>query len=319
MEEERYLKELKGIINSDEDTKKVPDRVKKYTTDIHGNPLPCEYVQLNEQVDFHLQKIPRHIETKNDYFGMCFGYPGSGKSHLLQRISLRLNHSFCLDDISFTPKQFDDWVSNAAPGSVGVLDEADVMSEHHSAKMLQTVIRNLKRIRTKRLIIFFATTNMKDMKSYFASRAKMVLYSFVPKNTDPGNRGWLHMWHDQDLISDLFARMKKAYSENSRVYSSSFCTLKNKYNGRDVPVDWPIDEEAYEDKKESARKEFELAEGLTPTAAVHKFRLGVVQRLELLGLKLEDKASYRLTQSEKAEIIDLKQRQYQNLLQEVSA
>jgi hypothetical protein len=319
MEDERYLKELKEIITSDTDTNKVPDRVCKYTTDLNGVPLPCEFVMLNEQLDFHLQKIPRHIATKNDYFAMMFGYPGSGKSHAVQRICLRLNSRFCLDDISFTPRQFESWVDNASVGSVGVLDEADVMSDHHANKMLQALIRNLKRIRTKRLIIFFVTTNMKDMKSYFASRAKMILYSFIPKNTDPGNRGWVHVWHDQDLISDLFARMKRAYSENSGVYSSSFSTLRNKYIGRDVPVDWPIDEVAYEDKKEAARKLIEEEEGLTPLAAVHKYRLGVIKRLELLSMKIESKSSYRLTQIEKAEIVDIKDRQYRALLQEVNS
>lgn len=312
MIEERYLSQLQALAKSDEAVKQVPDRVKQYTHDIHGRKLPCEFVQLNEQLVFHLNKIPAQIAAKNDYFAMVFGYPGSGKSHLLQRIGLYLNSEFSLNDIVFTPRQLDEWIEKAKPGSVGVFDEADIISDHHANAILQAYIRNLKRIRTKRLIIFSATPTMKDMKSFFAYRAKLVLYSFIPKNTAPDNRGWIHAWHDQDLIADLFARMKKAYSENSQVYNQSFSTLKNKYNGRSIPPDWPIDEKAYEDKKEAARKEMEAKDGLTPDAAVRAYRERVIKNLELLRSELERKGC-SLTTARAGELIGVSRSHYSRL------
>lgn len=311
MEDERYLKQLYAIAK-DSEGPEVPDRVKKYTHDIKGRKLPCEYVQLNEQLVHHLNKIPQHIEAKNDYFGLCFGYPGSGKTHTLIRACLYLNADFALEDISFTAPQLEDWITRAKPGSVGLFDEADAISGGYYDEVLRSIIKNSKRIRTKRLVLFFCTPTMKDMHHFFAFRAKMVLYCYVPRKTSPANRGWLHCWHDQDLISDLFARMKKAYSENSRVYDSSFCTLKNKYIGREVPADWPIDEDAYEARKEEGRKELEAKAGLTPTQAVSKYREEVIVNLVRWVSQREIDAPHK----ELAPIVGLKRRRFSEIVAE---
>ncbi|MCA1800645.1 MAG: hypothetical protein LC650_05075 [Actinobacteria bacterium] len=312
--EDRYLQQLREI-TKDTESDGVPDRVKKYTHDINGARLPCEFIQLNEQVVYHLNKIPKHINAGNDYFALCFGYPGSGKTHSLIRACLYLNASFSLDDISFTIPQLEEWIREAEPGSVGLFDEADAMANGYYDSVLRSLINNSKRIRTKRLVLFFCTPTMKDMHHFFAFRAKMVLYSFVPKKTAPDNRGWLHMWHDQDLISDLFARMKKAYSENSRVYDSSFSTLRNKYIGREVPSDWPIDEAAYEAKKELGRRELEEREGLTPTQAVHKFRSEVIRNLD----RWVSEKQLDVTQKDLAWIVKLSRRRYGEILEEAQS
>lgn len=313
---DRYETMLKQVVKED-DGIKIPDRVKEYTHDINGNKLPMSFLQLNEQLVFHLNKIPAHIKAKNDYFGLCFGYPGVGKSHLLQRVAFYLTANFSLKDIVFTPAQLDEWVATAKEGSVGVFDEADVISDNHNSNILKGLIRNSKRIRTKKLIIFVATPTSKDMHHYFAFRAKMLIYSFVPKNTPPDNRGYFHLWHDQDLISDLFARMKKAYSENSRVYNESFCTLKNKYLGRKIPSDWPINEKEYEDKKEAARLELEESDGLTPTGALRKYRKEIIPRFEELKANLKESLDYGLTQLEMCKVLGIGKRTYQGILQEV--
>lgn len=316
---EQYLAELRAVAQSS-DTTEVPDRVIKLTHDVHGRRLPCEFIQLNEQYVHHLKKIPRHIEADNDYLGMCFGYPGSGKTHLMERTCLYLNAGFGLKDISFTPDQLDDWIEKAPPGSVGLFDEADVISEGYYSDVLRALIRNSKRIRTRNLILWYATPTMADMSKYFAFRAKMVVYPFVPKNTDPGNRGYCHVWHDPDLIADLFARVKKAYSETSQVYNKSFCTLKNKYMGKQVPDDWPIDRDAYEAKKEAARKEYSKTEGLTPKRAMLKerdTRIASVDKL-LRGAKCSDCGKplmpKAISQSKLAKAFDLTRSRYSEIL-----
>lgn len=317
MMDERYLAELKAVAKEDS-SPNIPDKVKDYTTDIHGKPLPCEFVQLNEQLDYHIQKIPKHIAAGNDYFGLCFGYPGAGKTHLMERICLRLNADFGLKDITFTVSQLDEWILTAKEGSIGLFDEADVMSDGYYDKVLRALIRNMQRIRTKKLILFFCTPTMKDMHHYFAFRAKMVLYSFVPKNKPPSERGWIHLWHDQDLIADLFARMKKAYSENSRVYDAAYCTLKNKYIGTKVPKDWPIDIDAYEKKKELARQALEADGGLTPNQAVQRFRdRTVIPRLEALRHEVmnsyESGKPFKWNQKIAADIVDLSRARYSEI------
>lgn len=313
---ERYLAELKGLIK-DEEIQAIPDRVKDYTHDINGKRLPCEFIQLNEQYVHHLNKIPKHIQAGNDYFGLCFGYPGAGKTHLMIRTCLYLNADFSLNDISFTIDQLEEWIQNAEPGAVGLFDEADAISNGYYDQALRALIRNGKRIRTKRLVLFFNTPTMRDMHPYFAFRAKMVIYSFVPKKTAPDNRGWIHVWHDQDLIADLFARMKKAYSETSRVYDAAYCTLKNKYVGRVVPKDWPINEDEYEAKKEEGRKQLEEDANLTPRQAVLKARNQYIGRAKVL-IK-EYKAAYRagepiqLTQTRMAEVFGLSDNQFSSI------
>lgn len=290
--DERYLEELQEISNEGSD-KHIPDKVKNYTHDRNGKKLQCEFVQLNQKYVHHLNKIQDQIEAKNDYFALCFGYMGAGKSVHLQKTCTYLNADFGLKDIVFTVDQLDEWVTKAPVGSVGIFDEADAMSGNSYDEVLQALIENSKRMRTKRLVLFFATPTMRDMHHFFAFRARMVIYCYVPKNTKPTNRGYIHVWHDQDLIADLFARMKKAYSENSRVYDKAFSTLKNNYNGRQFPPDWHINEEEYEKKKEKARKELQATRGMTPKQAVMKYRNKTIKKIDTLhntnGVKLHQK------------------------------
>lgn len=318
MVDDRYLSALRDVAK-DTETEKIPDRTKKYTHDIYGNKLPCEYIQLNEKFVYHLKKIPLHLEAKNDYFGLCFGYPGSGKTHIMIRACLLLNHKFSLDDISFTVPQLEEWIQDAKPGSVGLFDEADAMAEGYYDTVLRSLVRNMQRIRTKGLVLFFNTPTMRDMHNYFAFRAKMVVYAYVPKNTNPANRGYIHLYQDQDLIADLFARMKKAYSETSRVYDAAYSTLKNNYNGRSVPDDWPINEKAYEEKKEAARRELESMGALTPTQAVQKFRdETVIKRLDALMHEINDMLesgkAKKLTQERVSGVVGLSRKRYGEIL-----
>ena len=299
---------------SGEDTNKIPDQVKKYTHDINGKKLPCEYVQLNQRYVHHLNKIPRQIKAKNDYFALCFGYPGVGKSLHLQKTCTYLNADFGLKDIVFTVEQLDEWVTNAKIGSVGVFDEADAMAGNSYDEVLQALIRNSKRMRTKRLILFFATPTMRDMHHYWAFRARMVIYCYIPKNTYPENRGWVHLWHDQDLIADLFARMKKSYSENSTVYKKAFSTLRNNYNGQQLAPDWHINEQEYEKKKEDARKELEKTGAKTAKQAVREYRDKTIHRLDRFLYQKE--ANY--TQAELAQVFDLSRNRYSEIIKELS-
>lgn len=321
MVDDRYREDLRALITIEGEAK-IPDKIKKYTHDVNGKKLPCEYISLNEQVVHHLNKIPAHIEAKNDYFGLCFGYPGSGKTETMMRVCTYLSATFSLKDITFTVDQLEEWIDTAPIGSVGLFDEADVLADGYYDEVLKSLIRNSKRIRTRRLVLFFGTPTMRDMHNYFAFRAKMVLYCFIPKNTNPANRGHLHLWHDQDLIADLFARMKKAYSETSRVYEAAYCTLKNKYIGRTRPDDWHIDEEAYEAKKEAARKQLEREGGLTPKQAIRKYRdETVIPRLDALMHEINDQAEKgsitALTQSRLADVVDLSRERYGAILMEV--
>lgn len=300
MEDDRYLEALEAL-SEEEDDSYPPDRVQQFTTDVQGRRLPCEFVQLNQRYAHHLAKIPSWLDAQYDYFGLFFGYPGSGKSHLMIRSALYLNADFSLDDITFTPEQFDDWVTQAAPGSVGLFDEADIMAEHHANNVLRALTRNLQRIREKRLVTFFATPTMQDMSKYFAFRARMVVYCKMD-DRDPLNRGYIRFWQNQDLIADLFARMKKAYSENSRVYESAFATLANSYQGRMVPDDWPIDPRAYSRKKESARREMQEQDKETPKRREMRVRREAIPRLQKLFMQLTGK---ELTQKEIGFVFDV--------------
>jgi hypothetical protein len=309
MIDDRYLEALKEL-TKDTETNNIPDRVKKYTHDINGKKLPCEYIQLNEQYVHHLNKIPLHIQSKNDYFALCFGYPGAGKTRHLIKTCLYLNADFGIKDISFTIDQLEEWIRDAPRGSIGLFDEADAIAGGYYDLVLQSLIRNMQRIRTKGLILFFCTPTMRDMHHYFAFRAKMVIYCYVPKNTAPDNRGWIHLWHDQDLIADLFARMKKAYSENSRVYNSAFSTLKNKYNGQQTPPDWHINEEAYEKKKEEGRRAIQKEGSLTPRQATIKERDKRIAKIDQL-LRTNN---LHVNQKDLAKAFDISPRYYREIL-----
>lgn len=302
MEDDRYLDAL-ATFDEPEESDYPPDRVELFTHDVQGRRLPCEFVQLNQRYAYHLRKIGAWLDADYDYFGLFFGYPGSGKSHLMIRTALYLNADFCLDDITFTPDEFDEWVTRAAPGAVGLFDEADVMANHHASNVLRALTRNLQRIREKRLVTLFATPTMRDMSDYFAFRARMVVYCKMD-DRDPLNRGYVRFWQNQDLIADLFARMKKAYSENSRVYESAFATLGNSYQGRMVPNDWPIDAKEYSRKKEAARRAMQESEGDTPKARELKVRRSALLNLQRFFMGVTGK---ELTQRDLAKIFDVSQ------------
>jgi hypothetical protein len=312
---EQYREDFRELVRGQEH-EEVPDRVKKYTKDVYGRDLPCEFVQLNERLVYHLNKIPEYVSDKGkyDYLGLCFGYPGVGKTHTLQRICLYLNAGFSLDDIHFTAKQLEEWIDKAPPASVCIFDEADVMASNYYDKVLRAIIQQSKRIRTKRLVIFMATPTMKDMNSYFAFRARMVIYSFVPPKGEITNRGWIHAWHSKDLIADLYARMKKAYSETSIVYNKSYSTLKNCYIGRESPPDWPICEEAYEDKKEAARQELFEQEGWNQENKVVAFRRQTAVNLYHLRDELLHKHGVKIAIARLADILDINRKTFSEYL-----
>lgn len=311
---ERYAEEFRAI---EKDSRlDIPDRVTKLTHDVNGNRLPCEYVQLNQRLVFHLNKIPKFPEHKFDYLAYCVGYSGVGKSHLLQRIALYLNHEFSLSDISFNIHQLNEWITNAKPGSIGIFDEADILSAGYYDQVLKQLISQAKRMRTKRLILFLAAPTMRDIAPYWAHRFRMVLYCFVPKKGAIDNRGWVHCFHDQDMIADLYSRLKKAYSENSLVYASAYSTLRNNYQGRSIPDDWPIDDEAYEAKKELARQQVERDQGLTVDQRLAKQRREITVRLRAFSDMIQDKFGIKITHKELMSVMGVKKTTFYDDLEE---
>lgn len=298
---DRYDKEFKAIALIDT-TEGIPDKVHNYTEDVNGNTLPCAYVQLNKQLVHHLNKIPEYPKHKYDYLLLCFGYSGVGKSHTLQRIALYLNASFGLKDIVFTVEEFNDWVDNSKPGDICIFDEADILAAGYYDTILRALIVQSKRIRTKRLIVLMSTPTMKDISPYFIHRARMVIYNYVPRNTHISNRGWVHMWHDQDLIAQLYKLVRQSFSETSVVYAKSHSTLKNKYIGRDVPPDWPINEDAYEAKKEAARRSVERDESQKNVASYKKV---LVQNMIAFQKELAEKADFKLTKKKIGKLLNI--------------
>lgn len=240
----------------------------KLTEDVQGRALPCEYVQLDEKLVNELNILPEFIEYDWDAWGLVFGIPGAGKSHWMQRAAFYLNAGFSLDDIVFTPEQFDEWVNNARPGDVCVFDEADVASSHHQDKKLRSLVRNSKRMRDKNLYVLMGTPTMKDMSPFFIFRARFITYCYAKS---PKDRGWYHYYSGPSKPARLFAAVKKAYAETPDVYHDQASTIKNGYIGRSIPADWPIDKAAYDEKKDLARRAFEDDEK-SPRRAVTEYR-----------------------------------------------
>lgn len=226
--------------------------------DAKGQTLPCP-ISMDRYLTPNVQGIYKYITHNWDAVGIIWGRSGVGKSTFGKILALSLDATFTEKDIFFTEKQFYEWVDQAAPGKVGLFDEADALSLGNN-RLMDMIKRKFKRIRKKRLIILLCTPTIRDMNWYFVERC---LFGFRLKSFGPDKRGFFDLYSNEErkpTLINLYETMKEKGSEN-RALKIVKPDIRNGYYANppnfvpDYPTSWPINEEAYEDKKDSATED----------------------------------------------------------------
>jgi len=210
------------------------------TTNPAGLPLPCK-VQVDKDLKQCFDDSYKMVTQKWDFIILYVGREGAGKTTMALQNALYIDPSFTLDRVVFNPQQFDEVVENAPPYSSIVWDEADDLSSSWASQMLIAIKRKFKRIRKKNLFIFLVTPTFHDMNKYFAIHRTLFLFHV---HAECGKRGFWRMFD--------FKQKRLLY-----VYGKKEMNLEAaKYNIRgtfsNLPRDFPIAMDAYEDKKDEA-------------------------------------------------------------------
>lgn len=211
--------------------------------DVKGNALGCSYY-LDNNLHAELKSMQRLTEKNWDAVGFIVGYEGDGKTTLGMQAALFLDNKFNLDNIVFNPTQFEWAVDNLPAGSTILWDEADDLGANWANEMLLAIKKKFKRIRSKNLKILLCTPTFHDINKYFAIvRTRFLIHVYATG---------LERGHFR-----FFGRDKKKYLYIKGKQFMDLGAVMSDFYGKFVnyPKDFPIDLEAYEDKKQEATEQ----------------------------------------------------------------
>jgi len=189
------------------------------------------------------------LPNKWDCLAIYHGFEGSGKSSLMFQTAHFLDPNFNLDQVVFTPEQFNKAVDSAPVGSCIVWDEAitGANAEAHARKINQAVISKLTQIRKKRMVFLLGFPYLYMLSKYFVSRCLFSCYVYAK---DFDDRGYFN-FYDFQQTNTLYWYMKQVFPyfpmNAIKVIHKNFAgTFSGKF---------PLNETDYDDKKEAARVE----------------------------------------------------------------
>lgn len=255
-----------------------------------GEQLPCE-IYLDGYLKQNLDHL--HEYTERDWDNVCLvvGYEGCGKSTFTMQPCLYLDTTFSINNVVFTPEQFEDAVDNAPPQSAIQWDESDAITGHHASKKIQLLKSKMKRIRKKNLHIFMITPTFFDMNKYFVMhRPRLLIHVYA----DGYERGYFRFFN-KDQLRELYLNGKKEWN----MYAAN-----PNFRGRftDLPDDFAVDFESYEEKKDTAtEKMLDEDESMSKQEIIAEYRRGCWDRLDK---KLESKFEETLTHKEYGHVFD---------------
>lgn len=187
----------------------------------------------------------------NNWDGLIIitGKEGSGKTTLSTQVAIKLDPNFNINNVAWTPKQFEDIVENAKDGSSILWDEAitGANAAAWGSKVSQSVISLLTQIRKKKLKIIICFPYLNMLNKYFVSRCIASIYVYAKSFTERGNA----FFYNQSQTEDLYSFMKEKYRLTPRkAYSRSSKSFFFRFSPKLC-----LDEEEYQKRKDEARKD----------------------------------------------------------------
>lgn len=212
------------------------------------------------------------------------GFEGCGKSVLAQQVAKFCDPTFCIDRITFTPKQFKEAVLAAKPYQAVIFDEAYGALNAKTAMQWinRSIVKMLTEIRQKNLFIIIVLPTFFDLVKYIAiwrSRALLHVYS-----GDDFERGFF-CFYNIDRKKSLYVNGKKFYN-----YSNP----KPNFYGR-FTDGYVVDTAEYKHKKLISTTTEEDEYGRKLRKALAELRSNIAAKLHL--------SRFGLTQEEIGEIL----------------
>lgn len=119
-----------------------------------GEELWCPIYSF-DALDWLVSEMQYATAHAWDQVLLITGKEGSGKSAIGAHIGRKINPNLSLDQVSYAPGEFKDWVRDAKIGDLGIMDEAaeEMFSYEWMQKGQRDLIKSFLRFRIKRLKI----------------------------------------------------------------------------------------------------------------------------------------------------------------------
>jgi hypothetical protein len=176
-----------------------------------------------------------------DTIGFVVGYEGDGKTTFAMTLCYYLDSNFSLDNVVFTPGEFELAVDTLPHGSAILWDEADDTTGNAMSSLMMSIKKKFKRIRSRNMKILLCTPTFHDINKYFAiTRTRFLIHI----HADGLERGYFRFFGRENK--------KKLYINGKKYMDMG--AWKPDFNGRfvKIPKGFPIDLTDYEDKKQMA-------------------------------------------------------------------
>lgn len=212
----------------------------KVSTSVLGEPLQCEFY-LDDYLLQELAVMNKLTEMNWDTIGFLVGYEGDGKTTFAMTLCYYLDKNFTIDNVVFTPFEFELAVDTLPHGSTILWDEADDTTGNAMSSLMMSIKKKFKRIRSRNMKIFLCTPTFHDINKYFAiTRTRFLIHVYA----DGLERGHFRFFGREN---------KKKLYINGKKYMDMGANIPDFYGKfTKLPKDFPVDIEEYEDKKQRA-------------------------------------------------------------------
>jgi ABC-type oligopeptide transport system ATPase subunit len=240
---------------------------------------------LKSNLDFVKNRVLFH----NDLCVILIdGRSGGGKSTLAMQIAYYLSEGkLTVGDVSFTTSQFAENLNSAQKGDCKPLDEAfDVLNKRTvQSKSNMRLLSMLQKVRSKQIFIIITLPSIFDLdKNLTLNLADVFIHVY---RKDFGDRGQYKVYNRKGL-KDLWLYCRQSMAYSPKVAQPNFKGRFTKF--------FPIDDIAYEEKKQKSLDQYQQEFDKTPDAtiiternlqiyAAYKEHKTVREICDLVGLK----------------------------------
>lgn len=196
---------------------------------------------INEYLKTNLDWLKKDLKKDYDAFLCISGREGFGKSTLAMQCAKYLDNTFSVDRVVFTAEQFKDAVEKAEKYQAIVFDETMgyLSSRGAMSKFNRALIKIMSEMRSKNLIIILCIPNFFELDRYPAMHR---------------TTGLLHVYKRGCFMAYTWDRKLKLYKYGKKEYN--YGAVKANFRGN-YPKCFPIDQKAYEEKKQKAISSWE--------------------------------------------------------------
>ena len=190
------------------------------------------------------------IPNKWDCLTLIFGMEGSGKTVFAGQLAWKLKPKYSrltMDNVVFSPPQFDEAIEKLPEESVIIWDEAitGAMSAKGASAMALAIIQKLTMIRKKRLKMILCFPYIDILNRFYINRC---LFAVKVTANDFNDRGYF-AFYSQPRIEKVHFLAKMQYKFNQYM---AWKKQNPNFEGRFGEF-FPFDEQEYEAKKDAAR------------------------------------------------------------------